>query len=460
MASKKRRRNLIIIGSILLIILIVAILESGKPKDLNVSTEMMKKRNITETVSANGKIQPEVEVKISPDVSGEITELYVEEGDSVKKGDLLVNIDPDIYRSNLDRIKASLDNAKANLANARARLAQSKSRFFEAEISYKRSQELHKDKVISDAEFESARTAYEVAKSEVDAANETVSGAQFTVKSTEASVSEAQKNFSRTSIYAPQDGIISRLNTEKGERVVGTSQMAGTEILRIANLENMEVSVEVSENDIVRVNEGDTALVEVEPYKKRKFKGLVTEVSNSANVTGVSADQVTNFTVKIRILRSSYNDLIGNSLSTRYPFKPGMSATVEIQTETVKGASCIPLEAVTTRKPGDKKEKGYGRGKDKKAEKNKEDEEKKDEEKKDEEEGTSSEVVFVLENGQAKMKKVKTGVQDNKYIQILEGITDKEEVIVAPFSLVSKTLKDGDKVNKVPREQLFEFKKE
>ena len=305
----------------------------GKTEETKVATEKVTKRTIVEVVSANGKIAPEFEVKLSPDVSGEIIELYVKEGDLIKAGQLLAKINPEIYISNYDRTVAALNTAQANLANAKARLAQVKSQFLNAKSSFDRNEKLHNQKTISDAEFETSKSNYEVALAEVEAAEESIKASAFNVKSAEAGVKESKENLSKTSIYAPVAGTISKLNIEKGERVAGASQFgSGTEILRIANLQTMEVKVSVNENDIVRVALHDTALVEVDAYQNRKFKGLVTEISTSANTVGVSADQVTNFEVKIRILPDSYKDLISSNNPNDSPFRPGMSATVDIQT--------------------------------------------------------------------------------------------------------------------------------
>ena len=357
---------------------------------LEVETEKVKRRSITETVSASGKIQPEVEIKISPDVSGEIVELLVKEGDRVNKGDLLLKIKPDIYKSILERNKASVNTAKANLAKSKAQLAESKARF-------NRNKRLYNQEAISLSEFEQIEATYKVA-------NLNVESSEYAVSSAEASLNEAEENLDKTSIYAPVDGTISRLNIELGERVVGTGQMSGTELLRLADLSAMEVAVEVNENDIVRVHLGDTSLIEVDAFLGEEFKGIVTEIANSANVSGVSADQVTNFEVKIRILDNTN-------------FRPGMTASVEVQTKLVQDVISVPIQAVTTRK--DTAEKSGNK---------------------------KVECIFRFENEIANFTIVKTGIQNDMYIQILEGISDSDVVIVGPYSLVSKTLKDGTKV--------------
>ena len=271
-----------------------------------------------------------------------------------------------------------------------------------------------------------------MAKADLKAAGESVNSAKFSVKSAEASLKEAKENLQKTSIYAPISGTVSRLNVEKGERVVGTVQMAGTELLRIANLNVMEVKVDVNENDIVSVSLKDTAIIEIDAYLKEKFKGIVTEIANSANVLGVSTDQVTNFEVKIRILSSSYSHLI--EVNKPYPFRPGMSATVEIQTKYKADVLTVPIQAVTTRIDSvnndtidvDKK---------------------KDEDVK--------EIVFVYSEGKVIQQEVKTGIQDDSYIEILEGLKEDDEVVTAPYSAISRRLKDGKKVEKVDKKELF-----
>jgi HlyD family secretion protein len=418
----------------------------GKPDETKIATEKVTKRTIVEVVSANGKIAPEVEVKLSPDVSGEVIELYVKEGELIKAGQLLAKINPEIYLSNYDRTIAALNTSQANLANAKARLAQVKSQFINAKSSYDRNEKLHAGNTISDAEYETSKANYEVALAEVEAAEESVKAMAFNIKSAEAGVKESKENLSKTSIYAPVGGTVSKLNIEKGERVAGASQFgSGTEILRIANLQTMEVNVSVNENDIVRVTLNDTALVEVDAYQNRKFRGIVTEISTSANTVGVSADQVTNFDVKIRILPDSYKDLIKADKPNDSPFRPGMSATVDIRTESVTNVLTLPIQAVTTRADTSKiapkmEETGQTEQNDGNVKKKME---------------VVEEYVFVYDKGVAKMQKVKTGIQDNTYIQILEGLKEGQEVITAPYRAVSKKLKDGDKVTKVEVKDLY-----
>ncbi|MCF8368690.1 MAG: efflux RND transporter periplasmic adaptor subunit [Bacteroidales bacterium] len=444
MVARSNKKKYIIIGSIIVVVLLVilAVTKKKTSHEIDITAELPVKRTIIETVSANGKIQPEKDIKISPYISGEVVNLYVKEGDEVNKGDLLAKIDPEIYKTNYEQIEASLQMQRANLANSKARLAQAQAQFVRAEEDFKRNNKLFEQNVISQSDFETATSAYKVSQAEVSAAEENVKAAEFSVSSSEATLREAGENLNRTAIYAPNDGTVSRLSIEQGERVTGASQFSsGTEIMRIANLERMIVVVEVNENDIVRVNLNDTCIIEVDAYLDHKFKGLVTEMATSANVLGVSADQVTNFEVKILILEDSYKDLLGENSIIRSPFRPGMSATVDIQTETALDILTVPIQAVTTRadttgkesqKVADEKENDIAKEKDE-----------------------LIEVVFVLEEGKAKMHKVKTGIQDNTFIEITEGITEDQEVITGPYRAVSKKLNDGDDVKKVDKKDLF-----
>ncbi|HSW67691.1 MAG TPA: efflux RND transporter periplasmic adaptor subunit, partial [Bacteroidales bacterium] len=351
---KKRRIMLRIgIGLVALVIVFLAVARKqgwiGKQHTTSVTIEEVKRRTIVEIVSASGKIQPEVEVKISPDLSGEVVELPVNEGDQVTKGQLLARINPEIYLSNYDRIVASLNMQQANLANARARLAQVQAQFINAKTNHDRNQILFQQQAISQSEFDSSRANFLVAQAEVEAAEQSIKAAQYSVRSAEAAVKEARENLTKTSIFAPMDGTVSKLSIERGERVVGTSQFAGTEIMRVANLASMEVVVSVAENDIVRVSLNDTALIDVDAYIGRQFKGVVTSIATSATLTGVTADQVANFDVRILILPESYSDLLAGNSTGFSPFRPGMSAAVDIQTRTEAAALSVPIQAVTSR---------------------------------------------------------------------------------------------------------------
>lgn len=388
--------------------------KKGNFKEVTVKEVALK--DIIETVSATGKIQPEVEVKISSEVSGEILDLPFKEGQDVKKGDLLVRVNPDLIQSALSRTQASYQNVKAGLQQAEANLKQAKA-------DYDRNKTLFEKGVISKADWDRALAAYETAQ-----ANKSAAG--YSVQSAAATVNEARDNLTRTTIYAPMSGTISMLNVELGERVVGTQQMAGTEILRVANLNNMEVEVDVNENDIVKVNIGDSTIVEVDAYLKKEFKGIVTEIANSA-AGNLAADQVTNFKVKVRILEESYKDLTEGKPENYSPFRPGMTATVDIITKTRKAAVAVPISAIviktdtsSTRKPFSKRAKVD------------DGESQKQEEK--------FECVFVNDNGKAKLRVVETGIQDDTYIEVVSGLSKDDKIITGPYNMVSKSLKPGD----------------
>ena len=425
-------------------------MKGEKPTD--VTTEKAAKRNIIETVSANGKIQPEAELKITSDVSGEIVEMLVKEGEQVQKGQLLCRIKPDIYESAFERVNATVNSSKANLKTTIAQLEQAKANLANAEASYARSKKLFDQNAISQQEFDASKATFESSKANVDGIKESINAADYNVKSVEASLKEANTNLDKTKIYAPVDGTVSKLNVEKGERIVGVQGLQGTEILRLANLNEMEVSVEVNENDIIRIHKNDTALIEVDAYIGKKFKGIVTEVANSANTVGVSVDQVTNFVVKIRILRESYAYLISEVNSA--PFRPGMSASVEIQTSRAKDIITVPIPAVTTRNADTTKTKELNR--DEEPEMTVVDEKQEKLNKKQEE---IKECIFINRNGIAKMVYVTTGVQDDDYIEIKSGIKIGDEVISGPYGAVSKLLKDGSKITIVDKDKLFTEKK-
>jgi HlyD family secretion protein len=448
MKLKKNNTRLYIILGIVLVLLIIAAVIKGKSskKGILVSTGKVELRDIKEVVSGSGKIYPETEVKISSDVSGEVVKLNVKEGDSVKMNQVLAIVNPDTYQSVVERAKASLNNAKAQLANAKsmiqANLAQKEqilSKLQVAKKNYERNKALHDQKVISDVDLENALSAYNELKSSLKSAEanvlsarESAKAAGFNVKSAEAGLNEAMSNLKRTTIVSPIDGIVTMLAIEEGERVVGTIQMAGTEMMRISNLDNMEVRVEISENDILKVNLGDTAKIEVDAYVDKKFTGKVVEVANSASDISresLNSDRVTNFIVKIRIDRSSYEDLMTEGLS-KFPFRPGMSATVDIYTNQVKDAVSVPIQAVTTRAENDNKNKT------------------KDKEEKDNIDDDLQEVVFVVKSDTVDKVVVKTGIQDDEYIRIIDGLEVGEEIVTGPYKTVSKKLKEGDKIIK------------
>lgn len=437
--------------SLLVIVMIFKVFKGEEAKE--VTSEKAAIRNIIETVSANGKIQPEAELKITSDVSGEVVELLVKEGEQVKKGQLLCRIKPDIYESAFERVNATVNSSKANLKTTMAQLEQAKANLAQADAAYARNRKLFDQNVISQQEIDVSKASYESAKANVDGLLESINAAGYNVKSMEASLKEANENLDKTFIYAPVDGTVSKLNVEKGERVVGVQGLQGTEILRLANLNEMEASVEVNENDIIRISKNDTAIIEVDAYMGKKFKGIVTEVANSANTTGISVDQVTNFVVKIRIIRESYMNLVTDQNPA--PFRPGMSASVEIQTMRAGNIITVPIPAVTTRSADTLKNKH-----------SEEDEgrdvvvidenEAKLKEKKEE----IKECIFINQNGVAKMVYVTTGVQDNDYIEIKTGVKVGDEIISGPYGAVSKLLKDGSKIKIVDKDKLFTDKKD
>ena len=433
---KKKNTLKYLVGVVVILIVFVVIGKKagwfGKPETIEVSVEKPMKRTITESITANGKIQPEVEVKISPEVSGEIIELNIKEGEHVEKGTLLCRIKPDTYMSYKERAIAAVNSSKARLTQTQAQLAQS-------ELAFNRSKQLYSQKAISESDFETAKTSYDVAQS-------TVKGAMFEVESSQASLKETEESLRKTTIYAPMTGTISKLNIELGERVVGTAQFSGTEILRIADLGRMETRVDVNENDIVRVKMNDTAYIEVDAYLDRKFKGIVTQIANSASVQGASTDQVTSFEVRILLLENSYKDLI--SAKNPSPFRPGMSTTVDIRTQTKYNILTVPIQSVTTRSDSLNNNAATGMT-----------------EVSDNQQVNQNtpvvkpselkEIVFIAKGDSAKMIVVKTGIQDNTYIEIKQGLTGNEEIISAPFSAISRKLKDGKLIKKVAKDKLY-----
>ncbi len=446
MAKKKKSNKLIyiLLGVAVVLIAVVVVGKSqgwiGKKQSMEVEFKAASKQTIVEKVSASGTIQPEVEVKMTPDVAGEIIELNVEEGDSVMIGDRLIKIRPDNWQSAVDRSLANLNQQKANLADARARLERAKANNDRAKLEFNRQKSLYEEKVISDADWELADSNYKVSQTDLKSAEENVVAAEYIVKSSQASVNEAQENLRLTTVLSPMNGTVSKLSVEKGERVVGTQQMAGTEMLRIADLNKMEVRVNVNENDIIRIAVGDTSLIQVDSYTylEKEFKGIVTQIANTAN-DKASADAVTEFEVRIRVLNESYKDLI-NEKGIKNPLRPGMTASVDIITERKDNILSVPLAAVTTRSGSDK---GDG---------DKEEGEEETEAAPETRENSKDEVltvVFLNDNGIAKMVEVKTGISDFENIEVLEGIKEGDEVISGPFLAVSKRLKDGDAVQQM-----------
>jgi len=448
MAKQKKKSNkllYIIIGAVAFLILLLVVGRSqgwiGKAKTIEVELAKAKKTSITEKVSASGTVQPVIEVKLAPEVSGEIIELNVEDGDSVRLGDVLVKIRPDVWRSQLERSEAGLNQQRANVESTRANLSRAEATYMRAEQDYKRQEKLWNEKVISESDWQLAQQNFKIAANDLKSAQQSLEASKFVVSSTEASVRESRENVRKTTVNAPMKGVVSKLNVKKGERVVGTAQMAGTEMLRIADLNKMEVRVNVNENDIVRVHYNDSVIIDVDAYGNtgKQFKGIVTNIANTAR-DKQSTDAITEFEVRILILQSSYEDLIKQG--NRYPFRPGMTASVDIITTRKENVLSVPLAAVTTRNPDDEK-KGE-------AEEKNDDDEKRtvtDSSKPKAEKKEDKVVVFVNENGVAKMIEVKTGISDYDNIEIISGLSDSLEVITGPFLVVSKRLKDGDKVS-------------
>jgi HlyD family secretion protein len=440
---KSKRLIIIIVVTAVALLIVLGIGKKqgwfGNEGYLKVAIEKGSEREIVEVITANGKIQPETEVIISPDVSGEIVDLVIKEGDVVRKGQYLLKIKPEAYQMARNRAEATLNNARARQKQAEAQLEL-------ANLDFKRNKQLYEEEAISTAEYEQSLTSYNTAQAEKEAA-------EFSVQSAQATLDEADESLTKTSIYAPMSGTVSSLSVELGERVVGTSMMSGTEMLRIADLSRMEVEVEVNENDIVRVSNRDTAIIEVDAYPDTDFLGVVSEIPVSANTTGVTTDQVTNFMVKILLLAESYEDKI--SESNPYPLRPGMSATADIRTDRRTGVYSIPIQAVTTRvdttgqvKVNEDQQIGAISS-----------------------DGTVSQVsmtgkdapasdepmvvVFIVEEGKAWMKQVKTGIQDNNYIEVSQGLEPEAQIIVAPYSAISRQLKDDLPVEVVSEEELF-----
>jgi HlyD family secretion protein len=445
-----------IIVSLITVIILLIVLKKmgvlGKEEGMKVSVEKVMKRTITETVTASGKISPEVEVKVSPDISGEIVDLTVEEGDTVRRGQVVAKIYADIYASQRDQAAAGVDQSKAAESNATAALAALDATLNQAKANYERQKKLYQEKVISLAEFEQAEQAYKTAQANYNAAKEGLKGNIANIQSAQANLSRANKDISRTIITAPMDGVVNILNVKKGERVAGNSFSIGTEMMRIADLNSMVAIVDVGENDIPKVSYGDTAVVSIDAFSNRKFLGIVFKIANpavSSSVSSAASTEVANYKVHIRLLKESYIDLIEKGKP--FPFRPNMSASADIQTQTVKEAISVPLSAVTTR---DTKDNAPTTA-------NKTDEKAVNDAPPTNTNKDIQEVVFVKQaNNTVKKVIVTTAIQDIDYIQITSGLKENEEIITGPYSLLSKTLKDGDLIKVVKKEDLFEGKKE
>ena len=436
----KKTKYLVIGGIVVAIIALIALKKSGtigaKNKGTEVEIAKIESRTVVETVSGTGKIQPEIEVKISSEVSGEIISLPIKEGQTVRKGDLLIKINPKIYTSGLSRSQAGLSNTKAGLSQADAT-------FREAKSSYDRNKKLFEKGIISKSEWDRAIAAYESSQAAKQAA-------YYNVESASASVNEAKDNLGRTSIYAPVDGTISKLAVELGETVLGTQQMAGTEMMRVADLSNMEVEVDVNENDIVKIAIGDSAKVEVDAYLKKEFKGIVTSISNSASAT-LSADQVTNFKVKVRILKESYADLLVGKPAKYSPFRPGMTATVDIITTRKENVVAVPISAVVMRTDTTSSRKKLLDAKSNPDDENSDAPVVKNEKR--------YECVFVKVDNKVKLRIISTGIQDDTYIEILSGLKSGESIVTGPYTTVTKDLNPDDEVFVKSKEDIAKDKK-
>jgi HlyD family secretion protein len=424
----------------------------GKDEGAKVTAEKVLRRTITEIVNASGKIYPEIEVKVSPDISGEITELTVQEGDSVKKGQVVARIYADIYAIQANQASSGVAQSQAQVANSQAALAALQANLDQAEKTYNMQKQLYDEKVISRNEFNMAEAAYKTAQANYNAAKQSIRGGQAAVQSAQSSLAKANKDLGRTAVLAPMDGVVSLLSVKKGERVVGSNMMAGTEMLRIADMAKIEIRVDVGESDVPKVHLGDSAIVTVDAYSDRKFRGIVTQIASSNNGAATQAalantsTDVTNYKVYVRLLPESYADLLGKGV---FPFRPGMSASADIQTKTHANVFSVPINAVTTREKSDSTKGG-----------------KKVVESTDPNAKVTTSmddlevVVFVLDSATSTVKKlkVKTAIQDINYIEITEGLKGNETVISGPYDVVSKQLKEKDKVKVVDKKELFEKK--
>ena len=409
------------LGGVILALVIVAVVRGGNRELPVVSTDTVQARDIVERVSASGKIQPEIEVKITAEVNGQIIDLPVKEGDIVEKGDLLVQLNPDIYEAALLRAEASLNSARSNLASARAQVAQGKANQFATAKAFERAQSLLASKVISQAEFDQNEASYLTANASLTSAEESVRSAEFAIRSGEASLQEARDNLSRTTLVAPQAGVVTALSKEVGESVQGNGFTAGEVIMNVSDLSTMEVNVEVNESDIVRIHMDDEAEIEVDAYLGETFSGRVTEIGNTAlnaGMNGFSMDQVTNFSVKIRLDRSSYTHLVEGDHDHATPFRPGMSATVDVLTAKADQVLSAPIQAVASRASDT-----------------------------EEGEGTETQLgVFLLVDGEAKWTVLETGIQDTKFVEIQGEVDEDDVLITGPYEVVSRSLEDGESV--------------
>ncbi len=455
--SKKWRRRLLIGAGLIAILVVVSIIRNKDKNIIKVTTEKAATRSITETVTASGQVYPEIEVKISPDISGEVTELKVEEGDSVVKGQVLARVYADIYALQRDEAAARVGQSQATVANSQAALGAQKANLDLAQQVYDRNEKLFREKVISRSEFEQYETNLATAKANYKASLQNIRSLQAGVQSSQTGLRSANKNLGRTTITAPMSGVVSSLKIKQGERVVGTAQMAGTEMMTIADMNTMEVRVDVGENDIVKVNIGDEADVEIDAYNNRKFIGYVTKIASSvkSGTGSTGSNDVTNYQVRIRLEKDSYKDLVDPLRPKKFPFRPGMNASADIKTRRKDHVIAVPIGAVNARMKGT--DKSFA---DTQKEKEKDKDNPANADKKDNNTGDDMEEVAFLRmaDGKVKKKVVKTGIQDLNYIEILSGLKAGDEVVTGPYSVVSQTLKDGTKVKVVTKDELFQKK--
>ncbi len=435
----------ILISAITVVVLLVVLSKTGvfgEKEHTRVTAEKAARRTLIEVVNASGKVYPVVEVKVSPDISGEITELTVQEGDTVKKGQLLARIYADIYSLQRDQASFGVNQSQAQLANTEASLDALKAQLDQARKNFDMQKQLFEDKVISRSEFNVAESAWLTAKANYDAGVQSIRGLKANLQSARANLDRASKDLGRTTLLAPMEGVVSLLNVKKGEKVAGNAFNVGTEILRIADMDQIEVRVDVGENDIPKVKLGDSALVVIDAYNERKFRGVVSQIASSnigasaSNALSAASTDVTQYKVHIRLMAESYRDLLGKG---RFPFRPGMSATADIQTQTRTDVLSVPINAVTTREPAE-----TGRSSTS-----------------DRPDPEEPDVVVFLRGADQRVRKVKvrTGIQDINYIEITEGLKEGDEVVTGPYDVVSKTLTDSLMVNVVDKKELYETKK-
>ncbi len=414
----KKKKIFLILGGVVVLLVIAASLFGGKRELPETTTTTASMRSITERVSASGKIQPVLEVNISAEVSGQLIDLPVVEGDRVNEGDLLAQINPDVYIAARNRAQAAVNTTLSNLSSAKAMLATSEANLFVAEQSWARTQKLFSNGVISQADYDQSEAAIHNAKATLTSSEESVKSANYSILSANASLQETLDNLSRTTLRAPQSGIVTALVKEVGESVQGNGFVAGEVVMKISNLSEMEVDIEVNESDIVRVAMGNKSEIEVDAYLSETFLGEVTEIGNTAlnaGSNGFNLDQVTNFSVKVGIDPESYQHLASDATSSQSPFRPGMSATVDLLTKSVTDIVSVPIQCVTTRKS--------------------------------EEDDKAELGVFLFDNETVTWTKVETGIQDNRYIEIISGIENGATLVSGPYDMVSRKLEDGDKVS-------------